>query len=190
MSEPIASATTTRRARWWPSLLVTAVLATVTFGGFGVGAALSQPAGPPVVIAGVLRVQPLSGWELATRFDQPPGARLSRGNGNLDCAVVPFRGSVLDLAREYVDQVLRPGARRLSVSSSVVPVRLASGLTGVRFGYVGSFGQKAQAQIEGEVTAIVSPGGVGVVFDGWAPAGLLQYVLDDIRTMVDTARIG
>ncbi|HYX79018.1 MAG TPA: hypothetical protein VE976_00245 [Actinomycetota bacterium] len=188
MSEAVASPPRLGRARWWPSLLVTAVLAAVTFGGFGVGAALSQPAGPAVVVAGVLRVQPLSGWELATRFDHPPGARLSRGNGNLDCAAVPFRGSALDLAREYVDQVLRPGARRLSVSSSVEPVRLASGLTGIRFGYVGTFG-RAQVQIEGEVTAVVSPNGVGVVFDGWAPAGLLQYVLDDIRTMVDTARI-
>jgi hypothetical protein len=28
-----------------------------------------------------------------------------------------------------------------------------------------------------------------VVFDGWAPAGLLQYVMGDLETMIDTAAI-
>ena len=37
--------------------------------------------------------------------------------------------------------------------------------------------------------AVVSGSGVGVVFDGWAPSGLLQYALDDINTMVDRAEV-
>jgi hypothetical protein len=178
-----------RPARWWPSLVVVAVLGAVVFGGFGIGQALSQPEGPPVDVAGVVRVHPLSGWELATRFEGPAGARLSRGSGNLDVFTLPFRAAAVDLARQYVQQALRPQANRLSVSSAVQRVRLDSGLVGVRFGYVGSFGQKSQAQIEGEVTAVVSPDGVGVVFDGWSPAGLLPYVIDDVRTMVATAEV-
>jgi hypothetical protein len=39
------------------------------------------------------------------------------------------------------------------------------------------------------LTAVVSPTGVGVVFDGWAPSGQLRFVIDDIRTMVRTAEI-
>jgi hypothetical protein len=45
------------------------------------------------------------------------------------------------------------------------------------------------ASIEGVVVAVVSPSGVGVIFDGWAPAGMLEFVLDDIRTMIVRAEI-
>jgi hypothetical protein len=176
-------------APWWPSLVVVAVLGAVVFGGFGIGQALSQPAGPPIGVAGVVRVHPISGWEVATRFRGPAGIRLSRGSGNLDVFALPFRGAAVDLARQYVQQALRPQASRLSVSSTIERVRLDSGLVGVRFGYVGTFGEKSQAQVEGEVTAVVSPDGVGVVFDGWSSAGLLAYVIDDVRTMVATAEI-
>jgi hypothetical protein len=176
-------------ARWWPSLVVVAVLGVVVFGGFGIGQALSQPGGPPIGVAGVVRVHPLSGWELVTRFRSPAGVRLSRGSANLDVDALPFRATAIDLARQYVQQALRPQASRLSVSSTIERVRLDSGLVGVRFGYVGTFGEKSQAQIEGEVTTVVSTDGVGVVFDGWSSAGLLPYVIDDVRTMVATAEI-
>jgi hypothetical protein len=177
------------KIRWLSTIVLAAVLGVVVFGGYVAAGALSQPAGPPVTVAGVVRVQPLSGWEVAGRFGSPPGARLSRGSGNLDFAALPFNGSSLDLVREYVNQVLEPGARQLSVSKEAEPVTLRSGLTGVRIRYIGSFG-RAQSSIEGEVTAIVSPQGVGAIFDAWSPEGLLQYVIDDIDTMIDRAEIG
>jgi hypothetical protein len=177
------------KARWLSTIVLTIVLGVVVFGGYVAAGALSQPAGPPVTVAGVVRVQPLSGWEVAARFGSPPGARLSRGSGNLDFAALPFNGSSLDLVREYVNQVLEPGAQQLSVSKEAEPVTLRSGLTGVRIRYIGSFG-RAQSSIEGEVTAIVSPQGVGAIFDAWSPEGLLQYVIDDIDTMIDRAEIG
>ena len=43
--------------------------------------------------------------------------------------------------------------------------------------------------IEGEVT-VVTMSGHGVVFDGWAPAGLLSFVRSDIDTMIDQAEVG
>jgi hypothetical protein len=58
----------------------------------------------------------------------------------------------------------------------------------VRVAYIGLF-RGVQFQIEGQVTAVVSASGRGVVFDGWAPAGLLQYVTGDLQTMIDTAVI-
>ena len=177
-----------RERRVVPVLGVVAVVCSVVFGGYVVAAALSEPAGPPVQVGGVLRIAPLSGWELAQRFSDPAGVRLTRGSGNVDAFAGPFDGSSSDLLRTYVNGVLEPDASHLSVSS-VEPVTLASGLRGSRISYVGTFGD-VQAPIEGQVSAFVSPSGVGAVFDGWAPTGLLRYVLDDVETMVTRAEIG
>lgn len=179
--------TSTRRALF-ATIAIGGAIAAVVLGGYAIGGALMGPAGPPVDVAGVLRVQPLSGWELAGRFEEPPRVRLTRGSGNLDVVAVPYEGPALDLAREYVDAVLEPEARQLSVSREVQPVTLESGLPGVRVAYVGLFG-KAQGPIEGEVTAVVSPAGVGAVFDAWGPEGVLRYVVDDVRTMIGGAVI-
>ena len=176
------------RDRLVPTLVVAAAIAVVVFGGYVVGGALAIPAGPPVEVAGVVRVQPLSGWEVAGHFEEPPGVRLTRGGGNLDVVEVPFQGDASDLAAEYVHRILEPEAKQLSVSREAQPVRLASGLSGVRITYFGLFG-KSEAPIEGEVTAVVSPSGAGVVFDGWGPEGVLRYVLDDVRAMTDAAEV-
>jgi hypothetical protein len=166
---------------------VLAVMVVVVFGGYIVAGALSQPAGPPVVVAGIVRVSPLSGWEVAERSAEPSSVRLTRGSGNLDVMVVPFTGTPTELTTEYVETVLRPQADRLEVSERVQPVRVGS-RSGVRVAYIGLF-RGVQFQIEGAVTAVISSSGRGVVFDGWAPAGLLQYVMGDLDTMIDTAGI-
>lgn len=193
MSDPtgtavIPSPSGVRERRWGPVAAVLAVLLFVVLGGHFVAGALSEPSGAPVTIAGVLRVSPLSGWQLARRFGDPLGAQLTRGDGNLTFLALPFRGTAGDLAQQYVDQILSPDSEQLSVSRVFEPVTLDSGLTGVRIAYVGSFG-RAHASIEGEVTAVVSPSGVGAVFDGWAPNGLLQYLSNDLHAMIDAAEV-
>jgi len=55
----------------------------------------------------------------------------------------------------------------------------------VRFSYVGVTSDSSES-IEGEVTVVMTSSG-GVVFDGWAPEGLLQYALGDVHTMIDRA---
>jgi hypothetical protein len=190
-SPPVEPPGRPRSAGLAATLAVAGVMLLVVFGGFAVSDALSQPAGPPVGIGGVARVKPLSGWQVTGRFTEPnpPGIRLTRGAGNLDVvAIIPFSGDASDLVAWYVDRVLEPQSRRLSVSSSVEALTLASGLEGARITYVGLFG-KSQAPIEGEVTAVVSPSGVGVVFDAWGPEGVLRYIVDDVRTMIDTAEV-
>ncbi|HEX9374970.1 MAG TPA: hypothetical protein VGB19_01820 [Actinomycetota bacterium] len=166
---------------------VLAVMVVVVFGGYVVAGALSEPAGPPVTVAGIVRVSPLSGWEVAERSAEPASVRLTRGSGNLDVMVFSFSGTPIDLAAEYVEQALRPQADRLEVSQRVQVVR-AGNRSGIRIAYIGLF-RGVQFQIEGTVTAVVSSSGRGVVFDGWAPAGLLQYVMGDLDTMIDTAAI-
>ena len=176
-----------RERRVLPAAGVVLTLVVVVIGGYVTAGALSSPSGNPVEVAGVVTVTPLSGWELAERFADPPTARLTRGSASLDVAAVSFGGSREELARAYVDEVLEPQAEQLSVSE-IETVTLASGLEASRFSYVGTFGD-VQVAIEGEVTALVSPSGSAVIFDGWAPSGLLQYALDDVRTMIERAEV-
>lgn len=176
-----------RERRVLPSAGVVFVLAAVVLGGYLTAGALSAPVGPPVVIGGAVRVTPLSGWELAERSGDPPVARFTRGSANLDVAVIGFSGSGRDLLREYVTQILEPGAAQLSVSR-VEAVELDPGRNALRLSYVGTFGD-VQVPIEGEVTAIVSGSGVGAIFDGWAPSGLLRYALGDIESMIANAEM-
>ncbi len=178
-----------RERRWLPAFLVAVALSVVVFGGYLAAGALSAPAGRPVSVAGAVRVSPLSGWFVAVRSASPPGVELTRGSGNLDVLAIRFGGNAFGLTHEYVNQVLEPNADRLSLSRQVDRVTLSSGLSGVRISYVGLFGRRGQTATEGEVTAVVSPAGIGVVFDGWAPQGLLQYVSGDIQTMIETARV-
>jgi len=170
-----------------PVLAVVLVLGVVVFGGFVTAGALSSRTGAGVDVAGLVRVTPLSGWELAGRSSDPSGVRLTRGNGTLDVVTGSFAAAADDLMREYVVGSLESQAEQLSVSH-VETVELASGLRGVRVSYVGTF-RDVPVPIEGEVTAVVSTSGVGVIFDGWAPSGQLRSVRGDVRTMIETAEV-
>jgi hypothetical protein len=168
-----------------PVIGVVVVIVAVLFGGYAVAGSLAAEG--PVDVAGVVRVFPLPGWELAARFDQPPGVRLARGSVNLVVATVSFTGSSQDLLRDYVTDALESEAEQLSVSPVEV-VTIRSGLSASRVTYVGSFGD-VQVPIEGTLTTVVSASGVGAVFDGWAPSGLLRSALGDIETIVDRAEV-
>jgi hypothetical protein len=164
------------------------VICIVVAGGYVVAEALGEVSSRTTAVSASVAVTPLPGWELAERFGEPPGARFTRGSASLDVASIEFTGTDLDLLASYIEDVLEPDAEQLRVSETAEPVPLDGGLVGSRIAYVGTFGD-VQAPIEGEVTAVVSPSGVGVVFDGWAPSGQLQYANADIRTMVRTAEI-
>ena len=177
-----------RQRRWIPVIALTAVLAAVTSGGYLTSDALGEVRDGAVAVGTSVRVTPFPGWELAGRSTDPDRIRLTSGSTSLDVAAFPFDGTDVDLLGWYVDNVLEPDAEQFRVSEEVEPVRLASGLTGSRIAYVGLFGD-VQAPIEGEVTAVVSPTGQGVIFDGWAPAGQLQFEVDEIDAMIERAEI-
>jgi hypothetical protein len=173
--------------RWLPTIVVAAVIAVLVFGGYVAAAALSEPAGPPVSVGGVVTVQPLTGWQVVNTSEVGglPTLRLTRGVGNLDVvAVVPYDGSARALADDYVNRVLSHQLTHLSVSGDLTSVPLREGLVGERFSYIGV--TQTGSSIEGEVTAVVTTDD-GVVFDGWAPQGLLTFVDGDIHTMIDRA---
>ena len=184
---PDLASTLPDRPRWLPTVVVFLVMVGTVLGGFVVAAALSGPPPPPVEVGGVVRVQPLSGWEAAstTRSGELPFSRLTRGSGTLDVMTVPgFVGDAESLAERYATDVLTRQLTGLSISKRPRPV-LVAGRPGERFDYVGV--NDAGAPIEGEVTVLVTVGGDGVVFDGWAGEGLLSFVEGDIHTMEDEA---
>jgi hypothetical protein len=186
-----ADARRSSRGGWATLAVVTAILA-VVLGGYVAAAALSEPVGRPVGIPGVVSVRPLSGWVPAgsgTGFGASPFVQLTRGSGNLLVTVRdPYRGVPDTLAEAYRDSVLAEQLNQLSVSRSLETVRLGTGLSGVRFAYVGVIGDTGTS-VEGEVTVVVTPSGHGIVFDAWAPAGLLSFVRSDVRTMVIEAEV-
>lgn len=177
-----------RERRWLPVAAIVGVMTAVVAGGYLTADALGQVRGGAVAVSPTVEVTPLPGWELAERFPDPPGVRLTRGAASLDVIAITFAETDAELLAEYVQGVLEPDAEQLQVSESPERVDLGSGLTGSRIAYVGLFGD-VQASIEGEVTAVVSPSGTGVVFDGWAPAGQLRFSLDEIDEMIRAAQI-
>jgi hypothetical protein len=177
-----------RQRRWIPVVALATVLAAVTSGGYLASDALGEVRGGAVAVGTSVRVTPFPGWEPADRSTDPDRIRLTSGSTSLDVAAFPFAGTEVDLLGRYVDDILEPDAEQFRVSEEVESVRLASGLTGSRIAYVGLFGD-VQAPIEGEVTAVVSPSGEGVIFDGWAPAGQLQFEIDEIDAMIERAEI-
>ncbi len=177
-----------RQRRWIPVVALAGVLVAVTTGGYLTSDALGEIRGGAVAVGTSVRVTPFPGWELAGRSTDPERIRLTSGSTSLDVAALPFDGTDVDLLGRYVDDVLKPDAEQFRVSEEVERVRLASGLTGSRIAYVGLFGD-VQAPIEGQVTAVVSPSGEGVIFDGWAPAGQLQFEIEEIDAMIERAEI-
>lgn len=177
-----------RERRWIPAIALVVLIVGVVSGGHVLSDALGETRVRAVAVGDAVEIVPLPGWELAERFQDPSGIRLTSGSAGLDAAELPFGGTDVDLLTEYVDNVLAPQAEQLRVSEEVEPVRLANGITGSRIAYVGVFGD-VQTPVEGEITTVVSPLGTGVVFDGWAPNGQVQLALDDIHTMIETAEI-
>ena len=165
------------------------VILVVVLGGYVAAAALSEPVGPPVEIPEVLSVHPLSGWVFAGRgtFDGFRYVALTRGSGNLVAGVAAGATDAAGLADAYVEVVLSGQLSQLSVSRRE-DIQLLSGARGIRFGYVGVVADTS-GSVEGEVTVVMSPAGHGIVFDGWAPAGLLAFVRSDIRTMIDRTEV-
>ena len=128
------------------------------------GATWSRPRsrsrrGPPVDVAGVVARQPLSGWEVAAtvsferRAVAPAHARQRQPRRRRQ----PVRGIRGPLA-EYVTGRPRADARAALRSPSTSSPSVALGPAGVRFAYVGVFGD-TRPPIEGEVTAVVTPSG-------------------------------
>ncbi len=174
------------------------VLLFVSFGGFLVagetGAATQRlrgerdgEPGQPIELGPGVVVHVPPGWSVEQPLGEPPSLRLSSGVGHMYLAVSPVTGDPLRQLQTYLDEVLRPQASQISTSATE-PIDLPSGNPAAYFAYVGSF-EGVSAPLEGEVAAIVAPGGTALVVDGWAAEGQFVSVQEDVRTTVVNAEV-
>ena len=191
-SGPRQSASRGRRGQrgWLGAIAVVAVLGLVGFGGYAVDVPLSELTAAPVTLGRAVRIEPLSGWKIASR-SQSGGVQevaLSRGGGRLQVLAGTFRGGAEQLLAAYVRGILASSTSRLALSRTIQHVRLASGLIGIRISYIGT-AQGGGPSVEGQVTAVVSAGGIGVAFDAFASQGLFPFVLGDVDHMIASAEV-
>jgi hypothetical protein len=146
-----------------------------------------SPPGEPVAVTDTVTVTPPEGWSVTQRYTDPPGVRLTGGMGNLLVVVPANEFTPEELLQAYVDEVLEPEATQLTVSTKRKALSLSYG-EGVRTSYVGQF-EGVAATIEGELTAVVSPGGTPVMFDGWSSQGQYAAVRADVRQAVAGAEV-
>lgn len=203
--QPVAAAPSSpapNERKWLPTIGVFLVLAVVSLGGlFAAGTAEETladgessvdpgaEAGAPVAVAEGVTITPLEGWEVADRFEDPRGVRLSKGTASLDALGLSFQGSPEELFRAYVTDVLTPQASQIQAAESLETIHLDVGFTAVRGFYFGVFGER-NASIEGELTTLLVPGGAGIVFDGWAETASYQSVRDQVNAMVQALQVG
>lgn len=176
--------------RWIPAIAVASVILVLSAGAHMVGDRLAGVQGPPVVVPGVVTVQPRPGWEVAERSDDGTTHQLVLRRGTAGLLVVgieAFGGGPGDLAHDYTVEVLDQHLAQLRIGGDAGAVVLPSGLEAVRFGYVGVTGDGVT--IEGVVTAVVAPSGNGVVFDGFSPQGDLASAAGDLFSMIDSAAV-
>jgi len=165
------------------------VLLAVVLGGPVVDAALLAPAGAAVQVTPDVRLAPLSGWRLVGVQEGARPALLTRGSGNLAVLSLATGAGPQEVAHAYLRDYLAPVSASLVVSAAE-RVRLASGLEAERLAYRGQFdGGDRGGALAGEVTALVSPRGAGVVFDAWALPDVYPYERGDVRAMIQRAGV-
>ena len=183
-------------SRWLPTLGALAVILFTTFGGYvlagetsAAGQEITGDGGEPgdPIAVGPISIRPAPGWSVAEQIADPPQLRLTSGAAQLFVVVPPSEASAEGHLQSYVEEILEPQARQLSVSR-IRQVELPSGQLGSLLSYVGTF-EGVASPLEGEVLAVVSPTGTPVVFDGWAPEGLWVGARGEVRSMVATAEI-
>lgn len=174
------------------------VLLFVSFGGFliaGEPSAATQEItggpvepGQPVEVGPGVSVTAPPGWSVEGPGGEPPSLRLSNGIGQMYIAVSPVSGDPGQQLQAYLDEVLRPQASQISISPAQ-PIDLPSGDPAAFFAYLGTF-EGVNTPLEGEVAAVVAPGGTALVVDGWAEEGQFVSVQDDVRSTVVSAEVG
>ena len=171
------------------TLGVFAFLIALVFGSALLTALPGAEAGPAVEVTQGLRVQPLSGWKEAERADGE--ILFTRGSGNLHVAT-ETGASAGDEDRLITDYLsgLATAAKGgdIGVTDSET-VTLPNGLRARRLHYQGQFSNGSAVTIQGEVTAVVSASGLGVVFNGFSSPDLQPYIEDDVHDMIEKAVI-
>jgi hypothetical protein len=205
-----AAQITARGGAWWgqldptgkrPTIIVAIALVALVLGsqflnalvpvsaGSGGGGAGSQrpPAGAPVDIGNGIRVTPPAAWEPVATPMGLPGVRFQRGACTTEVGIAGFDASPKDLLVAYVNQVLAPGTQNVNVSAAATGVG-GNGRPIARATYTGASKDLGTA-VEGEITTQVTPGGIGIIVNAYAPQGQLAGCLGEVHQFVDTIEV-
>jgi hypothetical protein len=169
-----------------------AVLLFVTLGGFLFGGSSGAVAGDVVLgeqvpVTENVAIQLAEGWSVTQQAENPPGVILTGPGGNALVGAPPGSGPPESLLEFYVNEILAGQADQLSVGEAE-PLGLASG-SALAASYIGVF-PDVGTPLEGQVVAVVSPSGIGVVVDGWAPQGAYVGIRDQVLAMANSVVTG
>lgn len=173
------------------TIVVAAVIAALFYGSQILNEALPAnaqgqvAAGGTVAIGEASRITPLDGW-VVTPHEGGPGIRLEKGIVVIDLFPETFGQNAGDLAKAYLDEILRPDATQLTTTETEVATTPNG--SAARFGYQGMF-TGVDVPIEGEVTAVFV-GGNGVIADAWSRQGDLGSLLGEVHAMLETIEVG
>ena len=143
--------------------------------------------GVPVDIGNGVRVTPPPGWVAVGAPVGLPGVRFQRGAFTVEVGIATFNAAPKDLLVAYVNQILAPSAQDAKVSAATNVVA-GNGRPTARATYTGSFKDFGTA-VEGEISAQVSQGGIGIVVNAYAPQGQLAGSLNEVHAFVDTIEV-
>jgi len=146
-------------------------------------------AGTPVDVAPGLRVQPLAGWTVAEQTEG--GGMLSRGAANLHILTESgvAAGQTDQLIVAYLSG-LKQGAKGGDIpTDEPQDVTLPNGLKARRVHFQAQFDDGPAVTVQGEITAVISNSGLGIVFDGFSSPDIQPYSEGDVHQMIDKAVI-
>ncbi len=147
-----------------------------------------QPvAGAPVDIGNGIRVTPPAAWVPVATPLGLPGVRFQRGACTTEVGIAGFDASPKDLLVAYVNQILAPATQNVNVSAAATGVG-GNGRPIARATYTGAIKDLGTA-VEGEITTQVTPSGIGIIVNAYAPQGQLAGCLGEVHQFVDTIEV-
>jgi hypothetical protein len=179
------------RVRWRPTALVAAVIAVVVLGGLALDGVIPAPSAGTQTIGGSVTITAASGWILIPGSGgNSGGIALQKGDATLTAQVLSqqFTGSSAAIMAQ-VRRQLDSQVAQISYGDEHKTQISGNDSTYVLFeAIVSGSGQSSHmGTVDGELVCLVVSGNA-VVVEVAAPQGDLQFVTDDISTMVKTVR--
>jgi hypothetical protein len=194
--QPPATAATRRfgfdLARWRPTGIVAGIIAVVVLGGVGLNGVIPAPSAGTQSIGGTVTITASPGWVLVSASgDTSQGLALQKGDATLTAQVLSqhYSGDSNSVMAQVRAQ-LQTQVAQISYGDEHATRIGSNDTTYVLFEAIasGSDGNSNQmGPVDGELICMIVSGNA-VVLEVAAPQGDLQFVTDDVSTMVKTVR--
>jgi hypothetical protein len=179
------------RTRLRPTVAAAAVIAAVVLGGLALDGLIPSPSAGTQTIGGSVTITASSGWVLvSTPGDTSAGIALQKGDATLVAQLLGenYSGDSASIMSEVRAQ-LDTQVAQISYGDQHQTTIRGNDSTYVLFEAIvsGSGGSTQMGTVDGELVCMVVSGNA-VVVEVAAPQGDLQFVTDDVSTMVGTVR--